>query len=223
MASRNYNDLGWMVNFLPPNWEIHPSPWNKVVYVGSAKVGWVTIDFRQRSFALGRRKPNTSDFEQYKNPHWSTRLLTDATVALFARHTQSENRKNSYKQQDPDVPADGQNTVIEAETRPAPEGEPDPKEEKAPEAIPAPAALPSTPRKPDGYAFRYPSPLSGGTVIRFNGGEAVNGSAPIEAVPYWLGEPDHKDWVKYYETRIAELTAAMGEAADFMNDIIGRK
>jgi hypothetical protein len=39
---------------------------------------------------------------------------------------------------------------------------------------------------PHGYAYRYPGPYGG---IRFNGGEEVNGSRPIEAVPYWLGSP----------------------------------
>lgn len=43
-------------------------------------------------------------------------------------------------------------------------------------------------REPDGYAYHY-AWHSGGTVLRFNGGEAVNGSQPIEAVPYWLGKP----------------------------------
>ncbi|WP_186166495.1 hypothetical protein [Burkholderia gladioli] len=38
---------------------------------------------------------------------------------------------------------------------------------------------------PSGYAYRYPS--GDGTVIRFNNGEEVNGSRPLEAVPYWLG------------------------------------
>lgn len=55
---------------------------------------------------------------------------------------------------------------------------------------------PLQPRQPDGYAYRYPSQLlSGGTEIRFNGGQEVNGSKPIEAVPYYLGTPDG-DWVR---------------------------
>lgn len=39
-------------------------------------------------------------------------------------------------------------------------------------------------RVPSGYAYRYP--YMGGTVIRFNNGGEVNGSRPIEAVPYWF-------------------------------------
>lgn len=41
--------------------------------------------------------------------------------------------------------------------------------------------------RPSGYAYRYRS--LGGTVIRFNGGGEVNGSRPIEAVPYWFAAP----------------------------------
>ncbi|WP_186251701.1 hypothetical protein [Burkholderia gladioli] len=40
---------------------------------------------------------------------------------------------------------------------------------------------------PSGYAYRYPA--GNGTVIRFNDGREVNGSRPIESVPYWLGAP----------------------------------
>lgn len=42
---------------------------------------------------------------------------------------------------------------------------------------------------PSGFAYRYRDALAGGTVIRFNSGHEVNGSRPIEAVPYWLGAP----------------------------------
>jgi hypothetical protein len=44
------------------------------------------------------------------------------------------------------------------------------------------------PLLPNGYAYRYRSPF-GGTCIRFNGGEQVNGGRPIEAVPYWFAPP----------------------------------
>lgn len=37
----------------------------------------------------------------------------------------------------------------------------------------------------DGYAYRYRH-INGGTVLRFNHGEEVNGSKPIEAVPFWF-------------------------------------
>lgn len=39
--------------------------------------------------------------------------------------------------------------------------------------------------EPSGYAYRYSS-HDGGTVIRFNNGVEVNGSRPIESVPYWF-------------------------------------
>ncbi|HDR9048802.1 TPA: hypothetical protein QDA94_003034 [Burkholderia vietnamiensis] len=41
--------------------------------------------------------------------------------------------------------------------------------------------------RPSGYAYRYRS--LGGSVIRFNGGGEVNGSRPIEAIPYWFAAP----------------------------------
>lgn len=48
------------------------------------------------------------------------------------------------------------------------------------------------PREPDGYAYRYPDPTGIGRkgVIRFGtGGRSVNGSLPLESIPYWLGSP----------------------------------
>lgn len=51
------------------------------------------------------------------------------------------------------------------------------------------AAQASEPANPSGYAYRYPDAFGGGTVIRFNGGEEVNGSRPIEAIPYWFNAP----------------------------------
>ena len=44
-------------------------------------------------------------------------------------------------------------------------------------------------RNPDGYAYRYHSQF-GGTVLRFNHGEEVNGGRPFEVVPYWFSPPD---------------------------------
>jgi hypothetical protein len=44
-------------------------------------------------------------------------------------------------------------------------------------------------RPPDGYAYRYRTTLGNDTVIRFDGSGDVNGCRPIEAVPYWLGNP----------------------------------
>ncbi len=58
------------------------------------------------------------------------------------------------------------------------------------------------PRAPSGYAYRYPD--MGRTVIRFNNGEEVNGSRPIEAVPYWFdAAPD----VNVTTDKIAALIA----------------
>ena len=42
-----------------------------------------------------------------------------------------------------------------------------------------------TARKPDGYAYRYPS-VVGGTVISF---DRMGDREPIESIPYWLGAP----------------------------------
>lgn len=40
------------------------------------------------------------------------------------------------------------------------------------------------PIKPDGFAYRYAD-----NALRFNHGERVNGCDPMEAIPYYLGEP----------------------------------
>lgn len=50
------------------------------------------------------------------------------------------------------------------------------------------STVPTTPAEPDGYAYRYPH-WDGSTFIDFNDGREVNGSRPIEAIPYWLGSP----------------------------------
>jgi hypothetical protein len=43
-------------------------------------------------------------------------------------------------------------------------------------------------RSPDGYAHRRHNPFSPGeTYITFDSGHAINGSEPIESIPYWLG------------------------------------
>jgi hypothetical protein len=49
-----------------------------------------------------------------------------------------------------------------------------------------PEAAPVVTPMPDGYAYRYPGVLGG---IEFSGGREINGSRPIEAIPYWLGRP----------------------------------
>jgi hypothetical protein len=53
-----------------------------------------------------------------------------------------------------------------------------PRQEEQPTPPPAPA--------PHGYAYRYPGIMGG---IKFTHGEIINGSSPIEAIPYWLGKP----------------------------------
>ncbi|MEN5207989.1 hypothetical protein ABE493_07685 [Stenotrophomonas terrae] len=48
-----------------------------------------------------------------------------------------------------------------------------------------PAAAQEAVCQPDGYHYRYPTLYGTGTYIRKNNGEEVNGSKPVEAVPYW--------------------------------------
>ncbi len=48
-----------------------------------------------------------------------------------------------------------------------------------------PAAAQEAVRQPDGYHYRYPNLYGTDTCIRKNNGEEVNGSKPVEAVPYW--------------------------------------
>ena len=63
--------------------------------------------------------------------------------------------------------------------------------EVASAVLAARAALKTEPEgstNPSGYAYRYHD-YTGGTYIKFNGGGEVNGSRPIEAVPYWFAPP----------------------------------
>lgn len=59
-------------------------------------------------------------------------------------------------------------------------------------------------RNPDGYAYRYHSQL-GGTVLRFNHGEDVNGGRPFEVVPYWFSPPDLRAFVAEWVDRFGFL------------------
>jgi len=56
----------------------------------------------------------------------------------------------------------------------------------ATEMVTASESAPEATMTPHGYAYRYPGPLGG---IEFTNGQAINGSRPIEAIPYWLGVP----------------------------------
>jgi hypothetical protein len=47
-------------------------------------------------------------------------------------------------------------------------------------------AAATQPPAPHGYAYRYPGIMGG---IKFTHGQEINGSRPIEAIPYWLGKP----------------------------------
>lgn len=68
--------------------------------------------------------------------------------------------------------------------------------------------------EPHGYAYRYNNPF-GGTEMRFNGGQEVNGGKPIEAVPYWLAAPPSQPVALPADlaAALAELHAAMGTPA----------
>ncbi|WP_366918826.1 hypothetical protein [Burkholderia vietnamiensis] len=66
--------------------------------------------------------------------------------------------------------------------------------------------------RPSGYAYRYRS--LGGSVIRFNGGGEVNGSRPIEAIPYWFAAPqpaqaDARSEDAYVAKRLSEVLASV--------------
>lgn len=59
------------------------------------------------------------------------------------------------------------------------------RETAGPDAVPV--YLHPYSQKPDGYAHMYMEPFAGMPVVRFNGGGEVNGSKPVESIPYWLG------------------------------------
>lgn len=77
------------------------------------------------------------------------------------------------------------------------------------EAVARSPAMAAEAAPPSGYAYRYPS--LGGTVIRFNGGKEVNGSRPIEAIPYWFAAPQ----TAQADARVG-LTDEQREAIDFV-------
>lgn len=55
-------------------------------------------------------------------------------------------------------------------------------------AIRALTVVETTTRQPDGYAYRRHWPMrSGETYIAFDQGGEINGSKPVETIPYWLG------------------------------------
>lgn len=59
-------------------------------------------------------------------------------------------------------------------------------------------------RKPDGYAYRYPSGAHD-TVLRFNSGEEVNGARPIETLPFWFAPlPDHQPCAQDREDALSQ-------------------
>lgn len=69
-------------------------------------------------------------------------------------------------------------------------------------------------RKPDGYAYRYPSTTGEGTVIRFTCGQDINGSRAIEAIPYFYGTPPAR------VPEIAELREALDSIRQFGSDTL---
>ena len=84
-------------------------------------------------------------------------------------------------------------------------------------------AEPEGPANPSGYAYRYHH-YSGSTYIKFNGGEEVNGSSPIEAVPYWFAPPSVPTAPPTPETPAEALAARpLLERVAAMADCIGAK
>ena len=84
-----------------------------------------------------------------------------------------------------------------------------------------PATAPVT-RKPDGYAYAYPNSMGGpGRAIHFEGGgRRINGSEPIEAIPYFLGTPPATapgDLVKEVRRKVEAGRAAYVDSASFGN------
>ena len=88
-------------------------------------------------------------------------------------------------------------------------------------AVAALKAEPEGPANPSGYAYRYHD-YSGSTYIKFNGGGEVNGSSPIEAVPYWFAPPSVPTTPPAPETPAEALAARpLLEQVAAMADCIG--
>jgi hypothetical protein len=79
-----------------------------------------------------------------------------------------------------------------------------------------PSPSETTTRQPDGYAYRRHWPMRPGeTYLAFDQGGEINGSKPIESVPYWLGtsptrDADHCDFpdCEQHNTLIVERLRA---------------
>lgn len=78
-------------------------------------------------------------------------------------------------------------------------------------ALAQPAASGEAPRKPDGYAYRFPSPF-GGTVLHFDSRER-NGHKPIETLPYWFAHPPvaPEPVAALTDARIEDIWAAVSD------------
>lgn len=70
--------------------------------------------------------------------------------------------------------------------------------------------------KPDGYAYRY-QVFPGGSVIRFNGGEEVNASLPIEAIPYYFGPTEYN--AQFLAARLGRVAKLVGYEMPDMNPL----
>ena len=63
----------------------------------------------------------------------------------------------------------------------------------------------SAEQPPSGYAYEYPHyPPPVATVIRFTGGETINGSKPLRAIPYWFAPQAAKGWLTAEERGVVE-------------------
>ena len=91
----------------------------------------------------------------------------------------------------------------------------------APAAAPAASGAAGTEvvsaeQPPSGYVYEYPHyPPPVATVIRFTGGETINGSKPLRAIPYWFAPQPAKGWLTEEER---ELIAGITDDDDYTEE-----
>ena len=74
----------------------------------------------------------------------------------------------------------------------------------------------SAEQPPSGYVYEYPHyPPPVATVIRFTGGETINGSKPLRAIPYWFAPQPAKGWLTEEER---ELIAGITDDDDYTEE-----
>lgn len=67
---------------LPPFWRFEKTDVNDVIHITGPNVGWVTVDFKMKGFALGKWSGAPRSKKDYSRQGWCQRLVDDAVKVL---------------------------------------------------------------------------------------------------------------------------------------------